>query len=225
MDALSQLAALAVFILVVWIMLLVLGRRAAMAYAELHEGLASWARRRRWVVGTQRWHLLALAAGAERVVESAHGVVGGYDCTILYCTAFESYFVVAALRLPGTSGRLILRRRGRLSKALARAVTLVLRRPAHHAGLPEPAVYDQGFDSTFRAVAATGGAVALLSPQVRRAVARAAEIAPVREVRIVDNVAMIKAETWMAGEHLDALVDALAAVAHAGPATRSDVAR
>lgn len=214
MEVLTRLAACGLFLLLVWVLLLVLGRRAVLACSELRAELTSWARPRCWSVGTEPMELLAKAAGAERVIMSARGEVRGCECTVLYCTAFESSFGAFALRLPGTSGRLTVRRRRRLGEALAR----VRQGPEYHAGLPEPAVYDRGFDRAYRVVTATGDAAALVSPQVRQALVRAAETVRVRELRIVDDLVLVTSEPWAMPAQLDPLVDVLAAVAQAGQA-------
>jgi hypothetical protein len=201
MKALSSVAALLVFVLIVWVMLLVLGRRAAMAFNDLRGELTAWAGRRHWTTATEPRHPLSGMAGAEQVAASARGVLNGHDCTVLYCTAFESAFVACALRLPAGSGQLTLRRRGRMSK-----VAMALRRSR-----------PDDFNRAYRVVLATGDGATVLSPPVRSALARAAGLVPVREFQIVNDLAMIKAETWTVQDHLDPLINVLTAIAQATP--------
>jgi hypothetical protein len=115
-------------------------------HAGLDSRLAAWTNYHGWAPVTEASPLLLKAADADRAVASVRGDVGGFTWTIMYVTGFESFFLVCALRLPGLTGRVALRRRRRLSSAAFQARLLSRRRLRTHAGLPEPEVLDLGFD-------------------------------------------------------------------------------
>lgn len=209
------IGALIVFVLLVWGLFLVAGVQTVKAHADLNSQLAAWTEYHGWAPVTEPSPLLLKAADADKAVASVRGDVGGFTSTIMYVTGFESFFLACALRLPGVTGRVALRRRGRLSRAVLRGRALFRRRLRTHSGLPEPDVLDVGFEGAYRVTLATGPAATLVTPRVRRCLALAAATIPVQKVRITDDLVMITADTWTVHGYLDPLVDALTAVAAA----------
>jgi hypothetical protein len=215
---LGGIGALILFVLLVWGLLLLAGALTVKAHADLNGQVTAWTNYHDWAPVTQPPPLLLKAADADEAVVSVRGDVGGFTCTIMYVTGFESFFLACALRLPGITGRVALRRRGRLSYAVLRGRALFRRRPRTHAGFPEPDALDLGFERAYRVTLATGPAATLMTPRVRRRLARAAATIPVQKVRITDDLVMITADTWTVHGYLDPLVDALTAVAEAARA-------
>ncbi|GAA0922807.1 hypothetical protein [Virgisporangium aurantiacum] len=215
---LGGIGALIVFALLVWGLFLMAGVLTVKAHVDLNSQVTAWTNYRDWAPVTEPSPLLLKAADADKAVLAVRGDVGGYTCTIMYVTGFESFFLACALRLPGITGRVALRRRGRLSYAVLRGRALFQRRPRTHTGLPEPDVLDLGFERAYRVTLATGPAATLMTPPVRRRLARAAATIPVQKVRITDDLVMITADTWTVHGHLDPLVEALTAIAEAARA-------
>ena len=215
---LDGIGALILFVLLVWGLFLMAGVLTVKAHADLNSQVTAWTNYHGWAPVTEPSPMLLKAADADKAVVSVRGDVGGFTCTIMYVTGFESSFLACALRLPGITGRVALRRRGRSSYAVLRGRALFRRRPRTHAGLPEPDVLDLGFERAYRVTLATGPAATLMTPPVRRRLARAAATIPVQKVRIIDDLVMITVDTWTVHGHLDPLVDALTAVAEAARA-------
>jgi hypothetical protein len=216
---LGGIGTLIVFVLLVWGLFLVAGVLTVKAHADLDSQVTAWTDYHGWAPVTEPSPLLLKAADADKAVVSVRGDVGGFTCTIMYVTGFESFFLACALRLPGITGRVALRRRGPLSYAVLRGRALFRRRPRTHARLPEPNVLDLGFERAYRVTLATGPAATLVTPRVRRCLARAAATIPVQKVRITDDLVMITADSWTVHGYLGPLVDALTAVAEAARAS------
>ncbi len=199
---------LVLFVLIVWISLLWLGRKAVLSGNDLRDRVGSWAGRRGWTVRAGGPHLLMSFARAEQVIISARGPLAGRECTVMYCQAVEWAYVACVLRLPEPRGTLVVRRRWRWAARIAR-------------GYAHGSTRDD-FDLALSVRTATGAGRTLLTTPVRSALAGLAMATPFTALRLANDLVIVEVGTWVAADHqLDAIVAAMAAIAEAATAANA----